>query len=57
MPQIEEFTKRNNIVLEHGWKVVLAKYVKQQLQRNDITVPDELIEKWVKLFNQINLTK
>ena len=57
IPQIEEFAKRNSILLELGWKVSLAKYVKQQLQRKDTTIPDEYVDKWKKLFNQINLTE
>jgi predicted ATPase len=57
VPQIEEFAKRNNIELERGWKVFLAKYVKQQLQRKEATVPDEYVEKWEKLFNQFNIIR
>jgi predicted ATP-dependent endonuclease of OLD family len=54
IPQIEEFAKKYNIELEHGWKVSLAKYVKLQLQRNDIAVPDEYIKRWVVLFDKFN---
>lgn len=56
VPQIEEFARRNNTELEHGWKVSLAKHAKQQLQRREIAVPDEYVTKWVKLFNKFNTT-
>ena len=54
VPQIEEFSKKNNMELEYGWKVSLAKHVKQQLQRRDTIVTDEYVEKWVNLFNKFN---
>jgi len=56
IPQIEEFAKKYSIELEKGWKVSLAKYIKQQLLRGDVTISNDYIEKWEKLFNQFNLT-
>jgi len=57
IPQIEQFAQKNNIVLEQGWKVFLAKHVKQQLQRKDTVLPEEYIEKWVNFFNKFNLVE
>lgn len=55
VPQIEAFARRHNIPLNKGWKVEVAKGVKQQLQRaNFRTVPDEYIDKWTNLFNSFN---
>ena len=45
--QIEEFAKENEITLEEGWKVKIAKrYVSKE--RND---NKDIVEKWKKLFN------
>ena len=45
--QIEEFAKENEITLEEGWKVKIAKrYVSKE--RND---NKDIVEKWKALFN------
>lgn len=55
VPQIEMFAEQHNIELVKGWKVEIAKSVKQQLQRSkENVVPDEHIEKWIQLFNNFN---
>lgn len=55
VPQIEKFAKQHNIELDKGWKVDVARNVKQQLQKSGKNVvPDEYIEKWVQLFNRFN---
>lgn len=55
VPQIEEFAKNNNIELEKGWKVDIAKITKQVLRGKDIDkVDDSYIDIWVKLFERLN---
>ncbi|MBD5457194.1 MAG: ATP-binding protein [Lachnospiraceae bacterium] len=55
IPQIEQFAKRHSIQLSKGWKVDVAKGVKQQLQKgNSNIVPDEYIGKWRRLFEKFN---
>ena len=55
VPQVETFAKKYNITLSKGWKVDVAKGVKQQLQKAKAnTVPDEYLTKWESLFNKFN---
>lgn len=56
VPQVEAFASRHNIELNKGWKVEVAKGVKQQLlkAKADI-IPDAYISKWEALFNKFNL--
>lgn len=56
VPQVEEFAKKYGISLYRGWKVDVARGVKQQLQKAKAnTVPDEYLAKWESLFNMFNL--
>jgi hypothetical protein len=50
VPQIEAYAKNNNIHLDNGWKVVLAKTIKQRLVKSPEKIPRETIQLWVKLF-------
>lgn len=53
--QIEKFATDNNVELEKGWKVELAKYAKKALLKaKEEKVDNSYIEKWVKLFELIN---
>lgn len=55
VPQIEAFASKYNIDLAKGWKVDVARGVKQQLQKLKAdSIPDEYLEKWQKLFNKFN---
>lgn len=47
--QIEDFSKENELVLDDGWKVKIAKrYINKEI------LPSEKIkEKWIKLFNDL----
>lgn len=55
VPQVEAFAAKYNISLPKGWKVDVAKGVKQQLQKAKTgTVPDEYLEKWETLFDKFN---
>ena len=55
VPQIEKFAEQHKIKLDKGWKVEIARSVKQQLQNSKgNVVPDEYIEKWIQLFNNFN---
>lgn len=53
VPQIEKWSKEYNISLSSpGWKVDLAKRVKQQLISDGYgAIAPEYIERWVELFN------
>jgi len=53
VPQIEWFAQDHNIALSHGWKVILAKAVKHQLEEKD-DIEKTIIDKWVKLFTSFN---
>ncbi len=55
VPQVEQFAERHSVQLDKGWKVDVAKGVKQQLQKgkSDI-VPDEYMSKWLCLFKKFN---
>ena len=51
LPQIENFAKKNSIELKSGWKVELAKSVKQQM-KNKTTKNIDNIETWKELFEK-----
>lgn len=52
--QIEKFASDNNVDLEKGWKVELAKSAKKALLKaKEEKISSEYIEKWVKLFELI----
>ncbi len=53
VPQMENFANENGYNLEKGWKVELAKDLQKSFDRIIARTPDELKEKWEKLFNQI----
>lgn len=50
--QIESWAKAEGIVLEKGWKVDLARRVKQQLLSKGIERNDPAVELWAKLFRK-----
>lgn len=55
VPQVEAFALKYNIILPKGWKVDVARGVKQQLQKAKTgTVPDEYLKKWETLFDKFN---
>lgn len=55
VPQIEQFAERHSVKLSKGWKVEVAKGVKQQLQKGKPNiVSDEYIDKWSHLFEMFN---
>lgn len=55
VPQVEAFAAKYNITLLKGWKVDVARGVKQQLQKAKTgTVPDEYLKKWEALFDKFN---
>ena len=54
IPQIECYAEAHGIVLNTGWKVVLAKAFKKQIfAKKKKTISDEYIEKWTKLFESL----
>lgn len=55
VPQVESFAEKYNIDLPKGWKVDVARGVKQQIQKAKANViPDEYLTKWETLFNKFN---
>lgn len=55
VPQVEAFAEKYNIDLAKGWKVDVARGVKQQIQKAKANViPDEYLTKWETLFNKFN---
>jgi len=50
VPQIEQYATANGIELEIGWKVDLARAVKQRLIKTPDECPADSVEVWVKLF-------
>lgn len=51
VPQIQDWATAQGITLEHGWKVPLARRVKQQLLNRGLDRIDaKAQERWVKLF-------
>jgi energy-coupling factor transporter ATP-binding protein EcfA2/Fe-S cluster assembly ATPase SufC len=52
VPQIEEWARQHDLTLEKGWKVQLAKRVKQQLLSRGVDrIEVGFLETWVKLFS------
>ena len=53
LPQIEAFAKKHSIEPKQGWKVELAKSVKQLLKNKKTTdIDEETKTKWVNLFKK-----
>lgn len=53
--QIEAWAKNNRISLEKGWKVVLAKRVKQQALTKGLKAFDpETVANWKRLFEMFS---
>ena len=53
LSQIEDFAQKYSIVLQAGWKVELAKSVKQSLKnKKKSDIENEKIEQWVNLFKK-----
>ncbi len=56
VPQIEVWARQNEVLLEEGWKVELAKRVKARtLEKGVDTIPASYRENWKKLFEAFNL--
>lgn len=55
IPQIEQFANQHSIDLPKGWKVDLAKSVKQQIQKGKADIiPSEYVDKWIHLFEKFD---
>ena len=53
--QIEKFAGDNDIVLEKGWKVELAKEVKKKIAKlKKADLSQEVVNVWKKLFESLN---
>lgn len=53
VPQIEAFAEANEIELKKGWKVEMSMTAKAQLKsKKPEAIPQEYIDKWIKLFNK-----
>jgi hypothetical protein len=55
IPQIEDWSAKNGVALSQGWKVELAKRVKQQALNRGIEAIDTMaVERWVNLFTALD---
>ena len=55
IPQIESFAARHNVSIPEGWKVDLAKSVKQALRTKSVeNINAQYLEMWKKLFETLN---
>jgi hypothetical protein len=52
IPQVEEYANTRQIKLVPGWKVEVAKLVKQRLSQSSSGVDEHLQEMWRKLFEE-----
>ena len=57
VPQIEAYAQKHNIKLEQGWKVEVAKRVKERLlQRADLLDGEsDVVQRWKQLFEKISV--
>ena len=53
VPQIKEFAQNNNVELPDGWKVMLAKGVKRELNKTKTQIAEDTMKKWKSLFDKI----
>lgn len=51
--QIEDWAKKENINLEKGWKVEIARELQNKFDKNFNKVNDKHIEIWSKLFEAL----
>jgi predicted ATP-dependent endonuclease of OLD family len=51
--QIEDWAKKENIVLEKGWKVEIARELQNKFDKNFNTVDTAYIDIWTKLFESL----
>ncbi len=49
VPQVEQWSAKNGLKLELGWKVDVAKRVKQRML-DGVKVPDDIVERWRQMF-------
>lgn len=54
VPQVEEFAQRHQIELPKGWKVDIARRVKEQLLKQTADVDKALEEQWKRLFDKFS---
>lgn len=50
VPQIEAYAAKHGIELAHGWKVDLARQVKQRLLKDADKIPEDVLNRWAELF-------
>ncbi len=53
VPQVIDYAAANDIQLNRGWKVEVAKRAKQRLQKKPDSIDEETISKWTRLFQQL----
>ena len=55
IPQIESWAKSGDVELPEGWKLEMAKLVKQRALAAGLTkIPEDIREKWIKLFEALD---
>lgn len=55
IPQIEEYANTRQIKPASGWKVEVAKLVKQRLSQSSSSIDEQLQEMWTKLFEKFEM--
>ena len=53
MNQIEDWAKKYNITLNDGWKVEIARAIQNRFEKTMESIPTDLKDKWIKLFETI----
>lgn len=53
VPQIEDFANRNGINLLRGWKVELARHVAYYFDNNQVSIEEEILNRWKTLFDKL----
>lgn len=51
--QIEEWSKKNNIILQDGWKVELSRNLQNRIDKAFENINEEYEKIWVALFDQL----
>lgn len=54
VPQIEAYATKHGVELANGWKVDVARQVKQRLLKDADNVPDDVLKAWTELFTRFD---
>ncbi|HTJ45326.1 MAG TPA: hypothetical protein VL463_24640, partial [Kofleriaceae bacterium] len=57
VPQVEAYAAKCGVPLPKGWKVDLARLVKQRLLKDVDNIPDDVLKSWSDLFARFDPTR